>query len=236
MGVIDDKMGTISRYFTKRYSELFFMKNSLLILILVLVNSCALLDKYESSQFTAYDNSLTENEKSRIKLNGQIVKGWFGENDLGDYEKGNLFISSRNQKLYKFIQIGDWETLHKLSKGNRNLGTLKQISTFDSLGNLLTRDSYIKPKNEGKFYLVEKVRSKISGDKKFIQSLERINSEGWLMYSINYEYINYLTPDNDRLKIKEIKDMKYYDKAGNEVPEYYDKEIDGLVKRVRMKK
>jgi hypothetical protein len=133
------------------------------------------------------------------------------------------------------MQIGEWETLHKLTRGNKNLGVLKQSMTFDSLGNLLARESYIKPKTENNFYLAEKVTSIITDDKKFGQKLERINSEGWLMYIIIYEYTDYLKPNNDQLKDKKIRAMKYYNKEGKEVPEYYDKEIDGLVKRVRMK-
>ncbi len=213
----------------------FYMKVRFDIYILLFLSSCALFDKYDLNQHSAYHRSLTIVEREEINSKGRIVKQWKGTNSLGDYEEGDLLIINSTNNTYKFIQIGHWESSHNLTRGNKNLGTLKQIMDFDSLGNLRSRESYLKPQEANNFYLAEKLTSTINQENKLVQFSERMDADKRKMYHIHFRYMNYQFMDNDRLKKKEIVEIKYFDKEGNEVPEYRDQEIDGIVRIVRMK-
>jgi hypothetical protein len=201
-----------------------------------ILNSCALFDKYDSNQLSAYHNSLTKIEKEKINSEGQLSKDWDGKNSLGDYEKGKLIIFKKTDRVYKFVQVGLWESSYILQKEIRQNGILKQVMNFDSLGNLRSCESYHRPKNKVNFYLANRITSEITSDNKLLQKIERINQGGWIMYYIILEYANYENIDNDWSKEKIVLEVKYFDKDGNEVSKYPDKDIGGLVKRVRMKK
>ena len=210
------------------------MKKQFPILFLFLLSSCLLFEKYDFQQLHAYDNSLTESERRKLKLGEQIFKQWYGTNGLGDFETGTLLVVKWREKTYKFIQVGIWENLRKLPGRFGSTSTLKQHIDFDSLGNVRSRETYMKLKGEKDFHLVEKLTTEIDGNSLF-QKAEMINMDGTKMYTITHKCSNYLTLNNywykqrefvkiDNHRNEEIKLIKDYDLRGDVMP------------RLRMKK
>ena len=186
------------------------------IVVLVLVGqSCAILDGYKDNQHAWYSRELTSNE--RKLLDGGDV---FEREINTPRAKGKLIVMKGDPKYgkYNFVEVGDWSESIAYSSGDFIKGNASIETSYDAYGNILKRTVLDKRKNEKEFHTSEIWTSKyeiLDDDSVLTQNIRTYSKDHKQSSESNLAVLNYKIKLSDRLKKKiKIGTQKVFDAAG----------------------
>jgi hypothetical protein len=186
-----------------------------IVIIILIGQSCAILDGYKDNQHSWYSQDLTTDER-------QFVDGGATLEKIIDTPrtKGKLIVMKGNPKYgkYNFVEIGDWNESVEYSSGDFIKGDVSIETTYDYHGNILKRTVLDKRKDDNDFHTSEVWTSKmelIDSDSILTQRIKTYNKDNRQTNEFNLGVLNYKEKLSDRLKTKiKIGTQKVFDDKG----------------------
>lgn len=185
------------------------------IFLLILAQSCALLDGYKDNQHSWYAKELTSNEKLRIGQGQTLTRSFDTPRKIGQ-----LKITKGNRKFgrYNFIEIGDWKEYYQFSSPTLGKGESYEETTYDNFGNILNKKVIQKLRGDIDFYTSDIWSSEIQifdTDTVLIQKLVGFHNNSKLAGETTLAVLNYKELLSDRLKTKiKVGTETRYDRSG----------------------
>jgi hypothetical protein len=107
-----------------------------IVILVLVVQSCAILDGYKDNQHSWYSKGLTLNERQLLDKGDTLEKII---NTPGT--KGKMIVMKGGPEYgrYNFVEIGDWSESLEYSSGNFIKGNALIETTYDANGNILKR-------------------------------------------------------------------------------------------------
>lgn len=192
------------------------MKKCTYIVILILVGqSCAILDGYKDNQHSWYSQNLTPDERQLLDRGDTLEKTINTPRTIG-----RLIVMKGNPKYgeYNFVEIGDWKESVEYSSGDFIKGEASIETTYDSNGNILKKSVLDKRTNDKGFHTSEIWTSKMEGigsDSILTQNIKTYNKDNVQTSEFNLGVLNHKEKLSDRLKTKiKIGTEKIFDDTG----------------------
>ncbi|GAB2531792.1 hypothetical protein [Rufibacter soli] len=129
------------------------MKPTFLYLACLLLASCTLSKNIVTVPYRADEKFLTPPELQQLKTTGQVTKA-FSATSPTDTINGTIRILAKGDD-YQYIEVGDWVEVLTYHPQVWITGKTRAVTTFDSLGNFVTRKVYEKPNKQSAYYLRE---------------------------------------------------------------------------------
>ena len=191
----------------------------------LVITSCGLVSKYQSGQHSIYAKMLTQRDKDQINENGEITKDIeLGNRADNELLKGTLrIIKTDNQKVFNFIEIGQWINHGRYaSSGREHNVEFRDTITYDNNGNTVLR--HVFDKQDGIFRMTNDWTSEmINGS--FIQHF-KVYHKGILVEDYSKKVLNPSNPKSDLQKKKILigVDKGYYSNGKLAFIKTYDQE------------
>jgi hypothetical protein len=191
---------------------------------LLLLSSCGLVSKYGSltpygnGLHSSYAKALTTEDAEELNSKGEIYRP-FQSIGRGDTVYGSLrIVKTKKEGVYNFIEIDEWYEKSAVYMDGRKKGDIRRITVFDSLGNIMIRHTYNKPRADNAYFLFEEWESRkdtFNGKQAHLQEVKVYNPNGSTSFEGNYLLKDFLILNSHRLKKDmPIDTVKAYDKEG----------------------
>jgi hypothetical protein len=205
----------------------------LVLTVLVIGQSCALMDGYKDNQHSWYAQELTKDEKQKLD-NGDTLEVTF----TYPTKSGRMIITKGNSNKfgkYNFVEIGEWRESFDYSSNGTLKGRAITETTYDNYGNMVLRTVSDKRKNDKEFYTQGITRAEIrviNSDTVLVQNIKVFNNRQILRREFNLAVLNYKEMLSDRLKSKVKVGLEtLYDDNGNLTKSYNYKYEDRIRER-----
>ena len=172
------------------------------VLLIIVGQSCALLDNYKDNSHSWYANELTPGEKLKLDQGQVLTKSFDSPQTIGQIKimKGNPKFGQ-----YNFIEIGDWKVHYEFSSGSFIKGEAYEEVNYDNFGNILFRKVVEKRNRDNDFYTSQIWTSEIQvfdKDTVLTQKIVGFNRDNKIIGEITVAVLNHKEMLSDRLKTK----------------------------------
>ena len=172
------------------------------ILLIIVGQSCALLDNYKDNRHSWYANELTPGEKLKLDQGQVLTKSFDSPQTIGQIKimKGNPKFGQ-----YNFIEIGDWKVQYEFSSGSFIKGEAYEELNYDNFGNILFRKVVEKRNRDNDFYTSQIWTSEIQvfdKDTVLTQKIVGFNRDNKIIGEITVAVLSHKEMLSDRLKTK----------------------------------
>jgi hypothetical protein len=175
------------------------MKRFLILSIVFVLLSCKANEI--SLESRTLSRLLGNEERVRLKNDGEIYVS-IQSQTATDTVKGVYRILRIGQSdSYRIVEVGSWyRRLDYFSNGIRK-GSQRDYIVYDSLGNLVSKDSFDKPKGADSYYLINRFTSSKSDDL-FLQHVSVYRKDSTIASEFTLRVINFSEVKGDNLKKK----------------------------------
>jgi hypothetical protein len=194
----------------------------LVLAVLVIGQSCALVDGYKDNRHSWYAQELTQDEKQKLD-NGDTLEVTFTD----PTKSGRMIITKGNPNRfgkYNFVEVGEWRESFDYESNGTLKGRAITETTYDNYGNMVLRTVSDKRKKDNEFYTQEITKAEIrviNSDTVLVQNIKVFNNRQILRREFNLAVLNYKEMLSDRLKSKiKVGEEILYDDNGKLTKSY----------------